>query len=51
MGPQILQKFYSCTIESTLTGCITIWYGKRYRSAKPRTLNSFHLQAIRLLNN
>jgi hypothetical protein len=23
MGPQILKKFYSCTIESILTGCIT----------------------------
>ena len=21
------QKFYSCTIESILTGCITTWYG------------------------
>ena len=27
MGPQILRKFYSCTIESILTGCITAWYG------------------------
>ena len=25
MGPQILKKFYSCTIESS-TGCITTWY-------------------------
>ena len=25
MGPKIL-KFYSCTIESILTGCITAWY-------------------------
>ena len=37
MGPQILTKFYSCTIESILTGCITAWYGtcsasiRRYR--------------------
>ena len=23
MGPQILKRFYSCTIESILTGCIT----------------------------
>jgi hypothetical protein len=23
MGPQILKKFYSCTIKSILTGCIT----------------------------
>ena len=27
MGPQILKKFYSCTIESILTVCITAWYG------------------------
>ena len=27
MGPQILKTFYSCTIESTTTGCITAWYG------------------------
>jgi hypothetical protein len=27
MGPQILKRFYNCTIESILTGCITAWYG------------------------
>jgi hypothetical protein len=27
MGPQILKKFYSCTVESILTCCITAWYG------------------------
>ncbi|XP_029618276.1 28S ribosomal protein S30, mitochondrial [Salmo trutta] len=27
MGPQILKKFYSGTIVSILTGCITAWYG------------------------
>jgi hypothetical protein len=27
MGPQILKKFYSCTIVSILTDCITAWYG------------------------
>ncbi|XP_055742496.1 probable RNA-directed DNA polymerase from transposon BS isoform X1 [Salvelinus fontinalis] len=26
-GPEILKKFYSCNIESILTGCITAWYG------------------------
>ena len=26
MGPQILKRFYSCTIEGILTGCITAWY-------------------------
>jgi hypothetical protein len=27
MGPQILKRFYSYTIKSILTGCITAWYG------------------------
>ena len=27
MCPLILKMFYSCTIESILTGCITAWYG------------------------
>ena len=27
MVPQILKKFYSCTIESIMTGCITACYG------------------------
>ena len=27
MGPQILKRFYSCTIESILTGCISALYG------------------------
>jgi hypothetical protein len=27
IGPQILKRFYRCTIESILTGCITAWYG------------------------
>jgi hypothetical protein len=27
MGPQILKRFYTCTIENILTGCITAWYG------------------------
>ncbi|CDQ83582.1 unnamed protein product [Oncorhynchus mykiss] len=27
MGPQILKKFYSCTIDSILTVCSTAWYG------------------------
>ena len=26
IGPEILKRFYSCTIES-MTGCITAWYG------------------------
>jgi gmma-aminobutyric acid receptor subunit gamma len=28
MGPQILKRFYSYTMESILTCCITAWYGK-----------------------
>ena len=27
MGPQILKRFYSCTIKVNLTGGITAWYG------------------------
>uniref|UniRef100_A0A8K9X6Q5 Reverse transcriptase domain-containing protein n=1 Tax=Oncorhynchus mykiss TaxID=8022 RepID=A0A8K9X6Q5_ONCMY len=27
MVPEILKRFYSCNIESILTGCITAWYG------------------------
>ena len=27
IGPQFLKKFYSCTIESIASGCITTWYG------------------------
>ena len=27
MGHQILKMFYSCTVESILTGCIATWYG------------------------
>ena len=27
MGTQLLKRFYSCTIESILTVCITAWYG------------------------
>ena len=26
LPPQILTNFYRCTIESILTGCITVWY-------------------------
>jgi hypothetical protein len=26
IGPQILKRFYNCTIESILTGCITAWH-------------------------
>ena len=27
MATQILRNFYSCTNESILTGCSTVWYG------------------------
>ena len=27
MSPKILSNFYSCIIDSTLTSCITVWYG------------------------
>ncbi len=28
MSPSILRSFYTCTVESILTGCITAWFGK-----------------------
>ncbi len=27
MSPSILRSFYSCTVESILTSCITAWFG------------------------
>ena len=39
----ILRKLYSCTIESILTGCLTIWYGNckaPQRKALQRVLTS-----------
>jgi hypothetical protein len=27
MLPRVRSKYYGCTIESVLTGCITAWYG------------------------
>jgi hypothetical protein len=27
LSPKTLTNFYRCTIESTLSGCITAWYG------------------------
>ncbi len=27
MSPSILRSFYTCTVESNLTGCITAWFG------------------------
>ncbi len=27
MSPRILRSFYTCTVESILTGCITAWFG------------------------
>ncbi len=26
-SPSVLRSFYSCTVESILTGCITAWFG------------------------
>ena len=34
MGPEILKRFYSCNIESILTGCITAWYGNCLASTR-----------------
>ncbi len=30
-GPSILRSFYTCTVESILTGCIAAWFGKQHR--------------------
>ncbi len=40
-SPRILRSFYTCTVESILTGCITAWFGNstagnRRASAKGR---------------
>ncbi len=40
-SPRILRSFYTCTVESILTGCITAWFGNstagnRKSSAKGR---------------
>ncbi len=29
MSPSILRTFYTCSVESILTGCITAWFGNR----------------------
>ncbi|KAM9419279.1 uncharacterized protein ACWYII_022498 [Salvelinus alpinus] len=42
IGPQILKRFYSCTIESILTGCITAWYG----NCSPPTARHYRGQAV-----
>ena len=36
MGPEILRRFYSCNIESILSGCITAWYGNCSASDRPQ---------------
>ena len=44
MGPQILKRFYSSTIESILTGCITAWYFNcpvSDRKAQQRVVRTF----------
>jgi hypothetical protein len=43
MYPQILKRFYSCNIESILTGCITAWYDNcsaSYRKALQRVVRT-----------
>jgi gmma-aminobutyric acid receptor subunit gamma len=40
IGPQILKTFYSCTIESILTGCFTASYGNS------TTLDRMELQRV-----
>ncbi len=40
MSHHILHSFYTCTVESILTGCITAWYGNSTSS------NRKHLQRV-----
>ena len=37
MGPQILKRLYSCTVDSILPGCVTAWYGN-CSASDPKTL-------------
>ncbi|KAI4895176.1 hypothetical protein NFI96_005326 [Prochilodus magdalenae] len=41
LPPDIPTNFYSCTIESVLTACITVWYGSctAYESARTNQIN------------
>ena len=42
MGPQILKKLYSYTIESIFTGCITAWYGNCSASDRKELKRAVH---------
>ncbi len=44
-SPSILRSFYSCTVESILTGCITAWFGNSTagnRKALQRVVRTAH---------
>ncbi len=45
MSPSILRSFYTCTVESILTGCITTWFGNSTagkRKALQRVVRTAH---------
>ena len=42
MGPEILKRFYSCTIESILTGCVSAWYGNCSASARHTAIQDLY---------
>lgn len=54
MSPKILSSFYSCTVESILTGCIPIWYhgiwsrscSRSHRRAASVLKDPTHLQPV-----
>ncbi|XP_070296837.1 glycine receptor subunit alpha-3-like, partial [Salvelinus sp. IW2-2015] len=48
MGPQILKKLYSCTIESILTVCITAWHVSRVASKEPEVLGESSASSVTL---
>ncbi len=45
MSPSILRSFYTCTVKSNLTGCITTWFGNSTagnRKALQRVVRTAH---------
>ena len=46
MDSQILKRFYSCTIESILTGCITAWYGNYIITSTPVPPAHWHIDSV-----
>ena len=50
LPPQILTNFYRCTIESFLTGCITVWYSS-YTACDRKALKGVVRTAEAIIGN